>query len=343
MFGFLTPKDPQTIVIEGSENSIQTQSKETILNAALRQGVRFPHSCKVGGCASCKCQLLEGEVKELTESAYILSEEDLENNMILACQAIPKTEVKISLGASNGKAPKPLQSAGKVINQTRLTHDIVELTIETYQPINFLAGQYAQLNVPGTIEEPRCYSFAEAPSNSKQLKFYIRQIEGGEMSTWANSNQALSGELTVDGPYGDFYLRDSQSPMLMIAGGSGLAPVKAVLEDALNFKNPRPVTFLFGARTQADLYCLKELESIAQNWAGEFQFIPVLSEEPEGSDWQGARGMVTEFMDKHATSETQLYMCGPPPMLDAAERKARELGVEGKNIFADKFTDKSTR
>lgn len=245
MLSFFNQSKHHSLSIEGQTEILTTHNQETLLNSALRQKVRLPYSCKVGGCASCKCQLISGQVKELTESAYILSAEDLDNNMILACQSIAKSDITIKLANINSQAPKPLQSAAKVVARRQLTADIIELEIESYQPINYLAGQYALITVPGVIEEPRSYSFADAPTNSCRLRFYIRQVEGGQMSSWAHSEQALNTEVTIDGPYGDFHLptadlAPSSAPIICLAAGSGLAPIKSLLENALLTHQQRP-------------------------------------------------------------------------------------------------------
>ena len=174
------------------------------------------------------------------------------------------------------------------------------------------------------------------------MRFFIRQIPGGQLSSWAQG-QVVDTAVQLEGPFGDFYLREGEQPILCIAGGSGLAPIKALLEDALAFKNPRPVTFLFGARRQQDLYCLDEIRQLQQQWAGEFRFIPVLSDEPETSDWRGARGLVTDQLAQHCSADSQAYLCGPPAMLDAAESRLQQLGVSPQQLFSDKFLDKSSQ
>ena len=345
MFGLFKPAPPKIVQIDGLETPLSVNSKETILQAALRQGVRFPHSCRVGGCATCKCQLKSGKVKELTESAYVLNDEDLAQGYILACQSVPKTDLHIKVDnlQAGGPAFVPAQHDGQVEQIHRHTHDIVELSIQLEAPLEYAAGQYALLSVPGLIEEPRSYSFATAsPANgSCHIRFFIRAVPGGQMSQWAQQPTLVGTRVKVEGPFGDFYLREGEQPLLCIAGGSGLAPVKALLEDALAFKCARPVVFLFGARTQRDLYCLDALRSLAQNWATDFRFIPVLSEEPADSDWNGARGMVTDHIDAHLQPHAQIYMCGPPAMLDAAEARLLQSGISAQQIFSDRFLDKS--
>lgn len=345
MFGLFKSAQPKTVHIDGIEQPLQVNPKETILQAALRQGVRFPHSCRVGGCASCKCQLKSGKVKELTESAYILSDQELADGYILACQSVPKTDLELRVDNLNSGGPHfpVVKLNGEVEQVQRHTHDIVELKLQLEQPIHYAAGQYALLSLPGQIDEPRSYSFATAPlsDGSRNISFYIRAVPGGLMSQWAQRNDIVGATVKIAGPYGDFYLRDSTQPLLCIAGGSGLAPIKALLEDALAFQCSRPVTFLFGARTQQDLYCVDTLRTLARNWLADFKFVPVLSEEPLDSDWDGARGWVTDFIDAHLSPIAQVYMCGPPAMLDAAETKLKASGIPADQIFSDKFVDRS--
>ena len=345
MFGFFGSGKSKSLTIDGIEQPIIVDKKETILSAALREGVRFPHSCRVGGCATCKCKLVSGKVKELTESAYILSEEELAEGYILACQAVPKTDVQIHVDQLNLAGPNhPVsKTAGTVKAARKLTHDISALTIQLQAPMGFAAGQYALLSVPGVIDEARSYSFANVPTakSNDQIEFFIRQVPDGAMSSWAQQTDIVGSQVAMEGPFGDFYLREGDSPMICIAGGSGLAPIKSLLEDALSFKCRRDVVFLFGARTQQDLYCLDDIRRLETEWAGKLTFVPVLNEEPADSDWQGKRGLVTEFIEEYLVSGSQAYMCGPPPMLDAAEVQLLNLGVAADQIFSDKFLDKS--
>ena len=333
-----------TLKIEGVDKEISISSKETVLQAALKEGVKFPHSCRVGGCSMCKCQLKDGKVKELTEKSYILSAEELQSNFILACQALPKSDVSVAVDFSRSDIPEHTleKTNGKIIAQNPLTHDISEIVITTEKAIEYTAGQFAELCVPSVSELPRSYSFGQAPgTNDKEFHFFVRAVPNGELSNWLLSDAAVGTEIVLEGPYGDFYQRSGDEPMVCIAGGSGLAPVLSMLEDAVNNNCKRSVVFLFGARSQKDLYCLDAIEKIGSNWAGDFKFVPVLSEEPEDSDWTGARGFVTTVMEEHCGTDSQLYMCGPPPMIDAAMDEAKKMGIDEKNVFFDKFLDRS--
>ena len=335
-----------TLLIDGVDMAIKNTNKETILQAALREGVKFPHSCRVGGCTLCKCKLVSGDVKQLTETAYVLSKEELQQNYILACQSQPKSDVRVEVDFSRMEdlpSHKLITVEGTVKGKNVLTSDICEIIIETDSALEYTPGQYAEISVPGRFDEPRAYSFASAVrSNPNELSFFIRAIPNGEVSNWFVHESKLGDKVQLEGPSGDFHLRESDTPMICIAGGSGLAPVISILEDAINRKVDRDLVMYFGARTEQDLYALDKIEKIEQDWEGDFEFIPVLSEESEDSSWQGARGFITEHFKSQCESEHQIYMCGPPPMIDAAIEVAHGVNVDDEHIFFDKFLDRSS-
>ena len=157
----------------------------------------------------------------------------------------------------------------------------------------YLAGQWAEISVPGVVEKPRSYSFASAPPDGPvdTVDFYIRRVPGGELTDWLHSADRKGARVLINGPSGSFWLRESTAPMLCVAGGSGLAPIKSLLEHLEREGFNRDVAFIFGARTQKDLYCLEDMARLKQSSGGRFTFVPVLSSEPEGSDWKGLRGL----------------------------------------------------
>lgn len=320
---------------------------ETMLEAALKNGVPFPHNCTVGTCGSCKCKLKAGRVSALTDFGYTLSQQEIAAGFILACQAIPKdtlTQVEVESSANDGPAPE--QFVGKIAATEQLTHDILKITIELDRPIHFSAGQYANLKYPN-IRRARNYSFADAPDRDgrQQISFFIRKVPKGAFTEDLFAGRLADVPIDVDGPHGNFHLHSSAEPMICIAGGSGLAPLMSVLEDARKNRVKRPCAFLFGARTQADLYGLEQINQVAQNWADKFVFLPVLSHEPADSSWKGARGLVTQFITDAMPgidwSKAQGYMCGPPGMIDAGIASMTEVGMSIESIFYDKFTDES--
>lgn len=341
MFSLFSKRSTPMLRLNHSQHVVTLKPKETILLAALRSGIRFPHNCRVGGCASCKCKLVTGKVKELTESAYVLSEDELVQGYILACQSVPKTDIEIEVVLNDAVAKYvPKQIDGLITEQDKLTNDITRLKISLSEPIEYLSGQYAELSIPALCSAVRAYSFA-APANKNQVEFYIRDVYGGELSPLVNSQDLINTKVAINGPFGDFYLRDADVPLVCMACGSGLAPIKALLQQALNDSVNRDVVFYMGARTQQDLYCTDDLLTLANQWQGVFTYIPVLSQEPEDSSWQGQRGLVTDALSQRLTGEEHAYLCGPPLMIDAAIEVLNRHGVKPSHIYFDKFTSKA--
>lgn len=338
MFSFFKnkPSAPAVRYADINGKRVEVRAKETLLHAALRENIDFPHSCRVGGCASCKCRLLAGKVKELTDIGYILSDEELDQGYILACQSVPQSDVSIEVDLSAQKQRKRL--TGRVVLQERLTHDITHLKIQLAEVLDYKAGQFADLamaSLPGRI---RSYSFATPPQPDASVSFFIRKVPGGAFSTDVNERDLIGQAITVDGPVGEFWLRPSDVPMILIAAGSGLAPILAMLQHALAEQCQRPVVLLFGARTQADLYALEQIRTLEEEWQAPFEFFPVLSREDEQSDWHGARGRVTDAIPTLRLAGAEAYLCGPPAMIDAAEALLVAGGVRREDLYADRFT-----
>lgn len=340
VFGKSQPKKmrvlPQDVTIEFGAN-------QTLLEAALANGIAYPHDCTVGTCASCKTRLRQGRVREATPFGYTLSKEELDAGYILACQAFPRDEFTVvELEPPSLDLPPVEKYAARILVSEPLTHDILKVTLQTDRPVKYLAGQYANLRLPGATRF-RSFSFANSPQRKGRttLDFYIRKVPGGEF-TEALFSGALDGKpLEMDAPQGTFYLRGGNAPMVCIAGGSGLAPLVSILEYARINRIKRKCVLLFGARTHSDLYQLDVLRNIASNWQESFEFIPVLSHEAEGSDWGGTRGLVTDHIVPEFCEGAEGYLCGPPPMIDAAIAKLISHGVPLDRIFYDKFTNAS--
>ena len=274
------------------------------------------------------------------------------SNFIYPKNGVPSAESKIN------SAPNPdVQNSRVKINEAvvksmeNLTSDTYRLVIKCHDnalPFNSHAGQYATLKVDG-LDKPRAYSFAKSPKseNKNEYTFFIRKVPGGEFSNWLDKNR--TGEkIIISAPLGYFKLDDSKDDMICIAGGSGMSAVNAIVEEAIHQKVKRNCYFFYGARTQNDLYLVDELTKIAEQWDKDFkfEFIPVLSEEPEDSDWDGARGFVTDyFKDNYlekgivSADSCKAFFCGPPPMIDAGAKVLKEAGVAESSMFFDKFED----
>ncbi len=274
------------------------------------------------------------------------------SNFVYPKNGVPSAKSKIN------SAPNPDVQISRVKINEAVVKSMVNLTSDTYKlvikchdnalPFNSHAGQYATLKVDG-LDKPRAYSFAKSPKseNKNEYTFFIRQVPGGEFSNWLDKNR--TGEkIIISAPLGYFKLDDSKDDMICIAGGSGMSAVNAIVEEAIHQKVKRNCYFFYGARTQNDLYLVDELTKIAEQWDKDFkfEFIPVLSEEPEDSDWDGARGFVTDyFKDNYlekgivSADSCKAFFCGPPPMIDAGAKVLKEAGVAESSMFFDKFED----
>jgi len=318
--------------------SIEVAPAQTLLQAALAAGLPYPHNCRVGSCATCRCRLVEGKVDALTDSSYVLSRRERETGTILACQTRLLSDITVEIEWPARSPTQPV--SGSIAAVRPLTAGIVELALELDRPMRYIAGQYARISVP-SIDVTRSYSFASAPDIEPQsrLEFHVRRASQGVFTSWLSP--ARVGEpVEVGAPKGTCILSRSSAPLLFIAGGSGLAPIKAILEQANRDGCARDAVFLFGARTEGDLYALPEIESIASRWAGRFEFLPVLSREPESSDWRGRRGRVTDGLASWVSDlpDRETYVCGSPMLVASAMNVLSAAGVADASIHADSFS-----
>lgn len=339
-----------TVVPAGRQLRVTT--RDTVLQSALAQGLAFPHNCRVGGCGECKCRLVAGTVKELTDKSYLLSAEELRANFILACQSLPRSDLTVEVRLNPAALSHPLVATrARIERLDPLTHDILRVALQLEQPLAYTAGQYAEVLVPraagGEVGASRSYSFAGAPGRdgaSSRIEFFIRKVASGRFTQWLFDHAAPGDELDLRGPFGDFHLHAAGRPLLCIAGGSGLAPIKAMLEQAhLEGHASRDVTLIFGARTQADLYSRQALDAVAKAWTGRFDVVPALSAEPDDSAWTGVRGLVSEqlarMMPAAKLAAHDIYLCGPPGMIDACLDVLATCGTAADQIHFDKFLD----
>lgn len=264
----------------------------------------------------------------------------------------PRDPLELPEPSAAINARRVTRSQGHIARMRALTHDTFEVVVACSAPhgtIAARAGQFATLKVEG-VELPRPYSFARDPRLEApgEYRFYIRLVAGGEMSSWLTARDRSGTAIEITGPLGAFLLDDSDAPMLLIAGGSGLSAVKALAEEACRRQQARDCLFLHGARTAADLYAAREIAQLAADWHPQhrFEFVQVLSEEPAASGWSGARGLVTEYLRQRylapgalATATLRAWLCGPPPMVEAGLAVLRDAGVPATHIRRDVFED----
>ena len=320
----------------------EVDEDETVLRGAFRQGLMLMHGCKEGQCAACKSFLLEGEVDLDSYSNFALNDYEKEEGWTLLCRAHAESDLEIELINYDEEVIRsgvPESTEQLVVTTLEpLTHDIYRLVLDATQ-MKYRPGQYVDVTIPGS-EDQRSFSMASLPS-SGQLELMIKAYPDGRFSSLLAEGTIEEGHtLTVTGPYGVFTLRrSSERPLLFIGGGAGMAPILGLLRALADEQSDRQAVFYYGARTPTDLFHLEELAELEERLPN-FRFVPALSDCEDGNDWQGERGLITDVVQR---SEPELsgmdaYLCGPPPMVDAAMVMLDAGGVPEDRIFYDKFT-----
>lgn len=326
----------RTVHIRQTGRPIAVGDKQTILAAALDAGVAFPHGCRSGRCGACKSRLLSGEVDLLAHTRFALTAEEKAQGLILACRAQPLTDIEVAWLGEAEIIEHPVRSLkAEVVALDSATHDIKRVRVRVAgEPLVFTAGQYAQLSAAGA--PTRDYSMANVPGE-EELEFHIRHIPGGKASERIATHLAVGDTLTLRGPFGSAYLREGHTgPILAVAGGSGLAPIKAIVETALEKGLRQPIHLYFGARRRADLYLVDHFERLAAAHAN-FHFEPVLSRESDAG--AGRAGFVTDAIAADFTDLDgwKAYLAGPPAMIDTAGPLLKARGLASEDFHADIF------
>lgn len=326
---------------------IDVDEDETVLDAAFRQGVSLMHGCREGQCSACKSFLLDGEVQMDRYSTFALAESESEEGYVLLCKTHVYSDCEVELinfDEDELRNAVPLQTlTTSVTALTALTADIVSLKLLPAESIRFQfkPGQYADLAIPGT-QEHRSFSMAMTPDDGPELEFIIKRYPGGKFSGLLESELKVGDKIDLHGPYGSFTIRDkSDRPIVCVGRGAGMAPVLALLRQLVKMQSPRPVHFYFGARTAADLFYLPEILELGGRLE-DFTFIPCLSEAPDGAALgvEVDVGRVTDVLERRETDlpGSDLYLCGPPAMVEAAMALLDSYDVPRDQVFFDKFT-----
>lgn len=330
-----------TIKLEPCGTEFTTAAGETILAAALRHNVELDHSCKSGVCGTCMVELLHGNITYPNGQPTALLGQT--PTVCLVCQAVPQSNIacRTTLATRLDAPIVPREFICKIHNYQELSHDVVGLTLRLpgSERLNFLAGQY--LEVILDHEQRRCFSIANPPHAASVrgeglIELHIRRVPGGEFTGRILPNLKPGKSLLVNAPLGTFTLRNTLRPLLCVAGGTGFAPIKAIIEQALQENPHRTINLYWGVRARRDLY----LSEVPQRWEQEysnFKFIPVLSE-PD-ADWQGRRGFVHQAMctDHPDPSGMDAYVAGPPAMVEAARVGLLNSGLKPEHLFIDAF------
>jgi len=330
---------------------IEVSEEETVLNAAFRQGIALTHGCREGQCGACKSFLLDGDLEMAKYSTFALPEYESDEGYVLLCRSHVYSDAEIELINYDEdilRLGTPIETFRTNIAAIEpLTHDIRRLVLKMNEPgktLRFNAGQYASIRIPDS-EEYRAYSMANTPRTTDQLEFIIKIFPGGRFSGLLDGGFTIGQELEIKGPYGVFMLREKEpTDIVCIGGGSGMAPLWSLLNDMEERGIERQATYFYGARTRKDLFYLDHLHELENRLPG-FRFIPALSMATEEDAWEGETGLITEVLDRHLDEDqvhTQAYLCGPPPMIDAAIPVLISKGISEDRIFYDKFTPTGT-
>jgi phenol hydroxylase P5 protein len=331
------------VTIEPLGETIEVEEGQTILDASLRAGIYLPHACGHGLCATCKIDVLEGEVEHGDASPFALMDMERDEGKCLACTATPSSDLVIEADIEEDEDSEnhPVDDFLGVVSKIDQFSPRIKgifLAINN-NGIEFQAGQYINLLIPG-VEEPRAFSIANSPSEKNLVELNVCLVEGGEATTYLHEKLQVNDDLKFSGPYGRFYVRKSApEPTIFFAGGSGLSSPKSMILDLFENDEKRQVTLIHGAQDQAELYYRELFEELSEE-QDNFTYIPVLSSEPEDSDWEGERGFVHEAAIAHFDGKFaghKAYLCGPPPMIDACVTALMQGRLFERDIYMENF------
>ena len=334
-------KTPFKVNIAGSERSFEVREGESILNAALRQGVMLPYSCKNGTCGSCKGKLKSGRVSYPFHPPMALDDAEIEAGFALLCQAAPLEDLKIQAHEIAAVRDIPVRMfPARVIEKEQLAPNVVRLRLKLAltQRLQFLAGQYVDALLAGG--KRRAFSIASSPTFDEEIELHIRHVEGGDFTGWVFEELQERDILRFEGPLGTFFVRNDepQRPIIMMGGGTGFAPLKSMVEDLLEHRDKRAIDFYWGANSTDELY----LNDLPKQWAEDHDHITYRSA-VSGPDHEAEEdyfsGLVHEaVLDDHSDlSGYDVYMSGPPAMIEAARNAFLSHGLPEDRLFYDSF------
>ncbi len=330
------------VTIEPSKHSYRAEEGQTILQSALDAGFSLPYGCRNGACGSCKGKLLSGEIDYGNHQDTALSDDDKRLGLALFCCARPRTDVVIECREVGAVKDIPIRTMPcRVQRMQRAAPDVmvIDLKLPANERMQFLAGQYVEFLLKDG--KRRAFSIANAPHDDELIQIHVRLAPGGQFTEHVFHGMKDRDILRFEGPHGNFFLREQSSkPIVFVAGGTGFAPVKGIIEHALHARSTRAMTLYWGARRPADLY----MDALAQGWQrehGHFRYVPVLSEPQSEDAWAGRTGLVHRAVleDLPDLSGHQVYACGAPAMIEAARADFSRLAqLPQDEFFADAFS-----
>lgn len=339
------------ITIEPSGRSFSAEDNETLLTAGIRQGIGLPYGCKDGACGSCKCKKISGTVVHGAHQAKALSDEEEAQGLILTCCASAQSDVVLESKQVTAEGGLPVKKMPvRVASLEKKSHDVMVLKVQlpASEPMKFRAGQYIEFILRDNSR--RSYSMANAPHTLEVspavVELHIRHMPGGKFTDPVFTTMKEKDILRAEGPYGSFYLReDSDKPMILLASGTGFAPIKALIEHLQHIGSQRPATLYWGGRRPADLYMADWVETQMQAMPN-LKFVPVISNAEAEDNWTGRTGFVHQavLQDHSDLSGHQVYACGAPIVVESAQREYVTQGkLPAEEFYADSFTSEADK
>jgi Na+-transporting NADH:ubiquinone oxidoreductase subunit F len=336
------PPGPRIIVNDG-ERVFTAQQGMPLLFSAMAEKVFIPSAC--GGrasCGQCRVRVLSGAPPHVPEERAILGADEISRGVHLACQFVVGAETRIELPAISLEAR---QYAARAASIRDLAPGMREVELELLEParMDFLAGQYVQFLRPGSEQDPRplyrAYSMASPPSSAARLRLLFARVPGGECTTYVFERLRLGENVTINGPFGSFHVRESTRKIVFVAGGSGIAPIRAMLADIAEKGIARTAAFFYSARTTADLVYAADMREAERRLPG-FRFVPVLSRPAPGDGWEGEKGGLPAALMRllPELDDHEAYLCGGPGLIDASINALKARGVKDEHVFFDKFS-----
>jgi CDP-4-dehydro-6-deoxyglucose reductase, E3 len=329
---------PYTVTLQSSGKRFAVEPGESVLDAARRAGLALPYSCLSGVCGSCKATLISGECHYPRNPPSALNAAEVAHHQVLLCQAVPLSDLLIGARevASVADIPRRVM-AFKLVAKDLLAPDVMRLVLQPPRGERFarLAGQYLDVLLPGGRR--RAFSIANAPHTGAEIELHVRHVAGGDFTHRVFTALDIGNVLRAEGPLGTFVPReDSERPMIFVAGGTGFAPIKAQIEHFLSLGTRREIALYWGARTAQDLY----LRALPEHWAqahSRLTFVPVISD--DAADATSRTGLVHEAVleDHSDLSAYDVYMSGPPALIDAGRRSFVDAGLADEHLYYDSF------
>jgi phenol hydroxylase P5 protein len=332
------------LTIEPLGQTIEIEEGQTILDAALRAGIYLPHACCHGLCATCKVQVVDGEIEQGQASTFALMDFEREEKKCLACCATAESDLVIEAEIEEDPDSEnlPVRDFSGVVSRIEtLTPTIkgIWIKLDAAGGMYFQAGQYINLELPNGLGS-RAFSIASPPSAAGEIELNIRIVPGGEGTAYIHERMQVGDALQLTGPYGRFFVKKSADvPVIFMAGGSGLSSPRSMILDLLAEGFSKPITLIYGQRQRDELYYHEEFLALAAQHAN-FTYVPALSQEPDSSDWSGYRGFVHEAAQAQFANDFRghkAYLCGPPLMVESCIKALMQGRLFERDIYTEKF------